>query len=108
MVGSRRMGGVRARGSFGLVSRVAMRLLVLCLACLSIVVVPAASEPWLALAPDAQNGADNVTPVDLEAGLAGSLIETPGGASALGVAIGPDARTAYVVDAETHNITPIQ
>ena len=85
-----------------------MRLLVLCLACLSIVVVPAASEPWLALAPDAQNGADNVTPVDLEAGLAGSLIETPGGASALGVAIGPDARTAYVVDAETHNITPIQ
>ncbi|MHB1835563.1 MAG: PKD domain-containing protein, partial [Solirubrobacteraceae bacterium] len=62
---------------------------------------------WLALAPDAQNGTQQVTPIDLGTAVAQAALTTTGAESHLGVAISPDARTAYVVSAGSHELVPI-
>ena len=61
---------------------------------------------WTALVPDVSNSGCQVTPVDLGTNTAGSPITT-GGCAALGVAITPDARKGYVVEALSDKLTPI-
>jgi YVTN family beta-propeller protein len=73
--------------------------------------VPAAhAASWQALVTDASFASTSATPIDLGTNVAGSPIAT-GGPAGLGVAISPDARTAYVVNAAqsglTGQITPI-
>jgi len=65
---------------------------------------------WQALVTNASLGQSTATPIDLGTNLAGSSIATAG-TGGLGVAIAPDARTAYIVDAgatgPTGQITPV-
>ena len=73
--------------------------------------VPAArAASWQALVTDASFASSSATPIDLGTNAAGPALAT-GGSAGLGVAISPDARTAYVVNAAqsglTGQITPI-
>jgi len=72
---------------------------------------PAASAAsWQALVTDSSYASSSATPIDLGANVAGPVVAT-GGSGGLGVAIAPDARTAYVVNANqsglTGQITPV-
>jgi YVTN family beta-propeller protein len=63
-----------------------------------------------ALVTDASSASSSATPIDLGTDMAGSAVAT-GGSEGLGVAISPDARTAYVVNAgqtgATGQVTPL-
>jgi DNA-binding beta-propeller fold protein YncE len=65
---------------------------------------------WEALVTDASSMSSSATPIDLGTDQAGPAVAT-GGAGGFGVAVSPDGRTAYVVNAfesgATGQITPI-
>jgi len=61
---------------------------------------------WQAVVTDASSADAQATPIDLGSNVAGSPFAT-GGNGGLGVAISPDANKAYVVNSDSHSVTPV-
>ena len=81
-------------------------LATLTLICCSLVgAVPAVGASWHALVVNDRSDSDSVTQVDTSSNETSSPV--PAGSLPLGIAISPDARTAYVVDVESDELTPM-
>ncbi len=94
---------------FGVASGVggsALRALVLGIVSALVVVPPAWAGSWQAIVTDASGSDSSATAIDLGTNMSGSPFAT-GGLAGLGVAISPDASKAYVVNASSHSVTPV-
>jgi DNA-binding beta-propeller fold protein YncE len=65
----------------------------------------ASGASWQALVVNDSSNSDSVTQIDTASALPSATV--PAGELPLGIAITPDARTAYVVDVESEELTPL-